>query len=245
MRDINRYQADYVAAYGFERYMVRYRRRQVLECLARLPHERILEVGCGMEPLFEHLETWRAYTIVEPAPKFAEHARGLVPPGKNVTVHESLLEDATALLGTDRFDFIVASSLLHEVPDPALLLSALRSLCGAGTVVHINVPNAASLHNRLAVSMGLIPNLFARSPLAERMQRRGTYDLERLVTLVQQEGFAIESSGSYFLKPFTHGQLQQMLERGIIDERVLDALYEVNGEFAGCGAEVYVNVQKR
>ena len=180
MRDIERYQAEYLADYRFERQIVRYRRRQVLACLAQYPHRRILEIGCGVEPLFAHLEDWEEYTIVEPAEAFAQGARTLVPSGRHVVVHQALLEDAREALADATFDFVIVSSLLHEVRDPERLVGVVRTLCAPETVVHVNVPNALSLHNRLAVKMGLIPDAFARSALAERMQRTSTYDLHRL-----------------------------------------------------------------
>ena len=245
MRDLDRYEADYIATYGFERHMVRYRRRQIRECLAWYPHRNILEVGCGLEPLFLHLDEWASYTVVEPGRQFAERARQLAPLERNVDVHCVRIEDAAAALDGKTFDFIILSSLLHEVADPTGLLAAVRNLCTGGTLVHINVPNARSLHNRIAVKMGLIPDVFAQSLLAERMQRRSTYDLVTLEELTTRSGFHTQSFGSYFLKPFTSQQLQSMLDQGIITEQVLDALFDVNSDFDGLGSEIYLNVTMR
>jgi hypothetical protein len=61
--------------------------------------------------------------------------------------------------------------------------------------------------------------------------------------MTSQAGFITVSSGSYFLKPFTHSQLQQMLDAGTIDEAVLDALFAINEEFDDLGAEIYVNLR--
>jgi 2-polyprenyl-3-methyl-5-hydroxy-6-metoxy-1,4-benzoquinol methylase len=244
VRDLDRYQSDYVASYGFERHMVRYRRRQVLSCIMEFPHRRILEVGCGLDSLVQYMDGWETFDIVEPAGTFAERARALTGTAGAFTVHEATLEQAAPTLSGRPFDFIVVSSLIHEVAAPLDLLRAARSLCQGDTVVHVNVPNARSLHNRIAVAMGLIPDVFARSALADRMQRTNTYDGDRLAAVAREAGFTVESSGSYFLKPFTHSQLQQMLDQKIIDERVLDALYEVNTEFDDLGAEIYVNLRK-
>lgn len=243
MRDLDRYQAEYLANYGFERHMVRYRRKLVLERIAEHRHDRILEVGCGLEPLFEHLDDWRSYTIVEPGREFAARASAKIPAGRDVLVHQGILEDAAVALHGRAFDLIVVSSLLHEVQEPARLLTAVRALCGPDTVVHINVPNARSLHNVLAVKMGLLADVFGRSPLADTMQRTGTFDLAALTDLVATAGFSVVANGTYFLKPFTHGQLQRMLEQQIIDERVLDALFDVVAELPGLGAELYVDVK--
>lgn len=244
MRDLDRYQSEYVSTYGFEAQLVRYRRRQVLACMETYPHRHILEVGCGLEPFVQYVNQWDSYTIVEPGSVFATRARELSSSAGQFTVHEMTIEEATPKLAGQRFDYIIVSSLIHEVRAPLELLTAVLSLCDNDTTVHVNVPNARSLHNRLAVRMGLIPDVFTRSPLADRMQRTNTYDLTSLAALATQAGFTTESSGSYFLKPFTHGQMQQMLDQGIIGKAVLDALFEVNEEFTELGAEIYVNLRR-
>jgi SAM-dependent methyltransferase len=244
VRDIERYESDYLADGRFEPHMVRYRRRQVVSSLMRHPHRRILEVGCGTEPLFEFVDDWDEFTIVEPGHDFARLAGDRAPSGRDVRIVEALLEESSPQLSDRSFDFVVVSSLLHEVRDPTRLLDSVRALCNDETVVHFNVPNARSIHNRLAVRMGLIPDVFAQSELALRMQRTSTYDLASLKRSVEDAGFRVESSGSYFLKPFTHDQIQQMLDLSIIDGRVLDAMYYVSEEFPGAGAEIFVDVRR-
>lgn len=54
-------------------------------------------------------------------------------------------------------------------------------------------------------------------------------------------GFAVEDSGDYFLKPFTHGQMSSMVEVGIIGPQVLEWLINVVRCFPGTGAEIFVN----
>jgi 2-polyprenyl-3-methyl-5-hydroxy-6-metoxy-1,4-benzoquinol methylase len=243
MRDLSQYEAEYQANYGFERHMVRFRRRQVLECLAQYRHERVLEVGCGVEPLFEHFDDWQQYTVVEPGMAFADLARSRLPAGRDIILHQAFLEDAQELLLGRAFDFVVVSSVIHEVADPLRLLVAVHALCTPDTVVHVNVPNVRSLHNLVGLKMGLIADLFEHSSLARRMQRTTTFDLAGLLRLMNDAGFRVETSGSYFLKPFTHAQMEQMLHHAIIDEKALVGLYEVNAEFDGIGAEIYANAK--
>lgn len=53
MRDIDRYEQVYLQDnHDFERYQVRYRRKKMLELYEKLPSSHVLEIGCGMEPLF-------------------------------------------------------------------------------------------------------------------------------------------------------------------------------------------------
>ena len=243
MRDLSKYEKDYTENYAFESHMVACRRRQVLECLQSFPHRHVLEVSCALDPLVQYADGWESWDIVEPGAEFADKARETASRLPGITVHQATIEAAAPKLHGRDFDFICVSGLLHEVVNPREILDAVHPLCAADTVVHVNVPNARSLHNRIGVRMGAIPDVFALSPLAQRLQRQRVFDLESLSELVKQAGFRIESSGSYFLKPFTHDQMQKMLDHGIIDARVLDALYEVNREFDGLGAEIYMNVR--
>ena len=50
MRDIARYTDNYMEI-PFEEYQIRYRRKKVIEIVEKYPHDRILEVGCGLRPL--------------------------------------------------------------------------------------------------------------------------------------------------------------------------------------------------
>lgn len=47
--------------------------------------------------------------------------------------------------------------------------------------------------------------------------------------------------GSYFIKPFTHDQMEGMLEKGILSPTILEGLYGMSVELPDYGAEIYVN----
>lgn len=75
------------------------------------------------------------------------------------------------------------------------------------------------------------------------MQRRRTYDMESLQKEVREAGFDILDSGFYFIKPFTHEQLQKYLDANIIDKQVLDGLAGITKYIPEYGAEMFVNVK--
>ena len=52
MRDIEKYTTDYLVQ-DFEVYQVEYRRRMIAEQIEKYQPQRILEIGCGKEPLFQ------------------------------------------------------------------------------------------------------------------------------------------------------------------------------------------------
>lgn len=163
-RDIERYAGDYLGHYGFEQVLVGYRRRVVLEQLGVVRPSVVLEIGCGSELLYQHylrsaapVERW---IVVEPAPAFCARVREASLPGMAVVegfLEQSLPAVAAALPRPP--DLVICSGVLQEVPSSPEMLKAIRATMDKGSLLHVNVANAASLHRRLALAMGLIPAL--------------------------------------------------------------------------------------
>ena len=240
-RDLDRYREEYLARYGFEREQVKYRRRRILEILERYRPARILEAGCGLESLAGFHTGFREFTIVEPVKEFFEQVREQA--GSGVLCVNGRFEDALPVLREREFDFILLSSLLHEVSDPGAVLETARRLAGAGTVVHVNTPNARSIHRLLGVKMGLSAHVREPSELAGALQRHGEYDLADLARLARDHGFTVVEQGSYFLKPLSHGQMGRLLDSGRIGREFLDGLYEVGPLLPENGSEIFVNLR--
>jgi SAM-dependent methyltransferase len=240
-RDIH----SYVEAYQrlpFEPVQAAFRRRRVLAEIARHAPGRLLEVGCGHLPLFADLPDV-ACTVVEPSPVFASHARRLAEGRERVHVVEAALEQAS--LPDTVFDMVVLGCVLHEVEDPQGLLAAVRRFCGPRTVVHVNVPNARSLHRLLAVAMGLIESVDAVSDTQRMMQQRGVYDAASLKDELSHAGFEVFEGGTLFVKPFTHAQMQVLLDQGFLTPPMLEGLDRLVEHLPGLGSELWVNARVR
>jgi SAM-dependent methyltransferase len=234
---------DYVASYRalpFEPVQAGYRRRLVLARVAAAAPRRLLEIGCGESPLFPDLPGV-ACTVLEPAAAFAANARRLAAGRPDVAVVEGLAEDvAPADLGGP-FEMVVLSCLLHEVPDPQRLLAAARRACAPGGVLHVNVPNATSLHRLLAVAMGLIPDPATMSDTQRTMQQRAVYDADGLRREVTAAGFDVRDSGSLFVKPFTHAQMQHLVGVGFLTPHLLEGLDALAARLPELGSELWVD----
>lgn len=246
MRDIKDYTDKYVEE-PFESTMVEIRKRMVIEQCEKYKHNNILEIGCGMNPFFLDFKGYAQMVIVEPGELFADNARELSNgEGGQIHVVTGFLEeqiDKVKSLGVN-FDFIILSSVLHELDNPQKMLSAVRKLCGEETIVHINVPNANSMHRLIAIEAGLISDVHEKSAQMVKMQRRRTYDMAMLKDEMDKAGFEIVDSGSYFVKPFTHFQMQKCLDEGIINNRVIAGLEKLIKYMPEYGAGIYVNVKK-
>ena len=245
MRDIKDYSDKYEGE-PFEATMVKIRKKMVIEQCNKYNHSNILEIGCGMEPFFMDFSDYTNMVIVEPSEKFTQNAANLAEDKDlSVKIITGTLEDRIdEIINLDiHFDFIILSSVLHELDDPQAMLKSIGKICDANTVVHINVPNAKSVHRLIAVEEGMISDVHEQSNEMKRMQRRRTYDMVLLISELNHASFEAVDSGSYFLKPFTHLQMQKCIDEGIIDDKVLDGLCRVVKYVPELGAGIYVNAK--
>lgn len=250
MRDIKDYEDKYINEYPFEDKITEKRKKMLVEQCCKYPHRTIVEIGCGMKPFFLDFKDYENMVIAEPGEMFSENAKKLAEKeNKNVHVVTGFFEEQNEniknILGGVKPDIIILSGLLHEVDNPVAMLNAIGDLCGSDTVVHINVPNANSVHRLVALEAGMINDVHDKSDLAKQMQQRDTYDMDSLREEVEAAGFEVEDCGSYFIKPFTHFQMKRCMDEKIIDDRVLDGLAGLIKYMPDLGAEIYVNVKKK
>ena len=124
-RNIKEYENEYFSA-PFTEINSKYRRKCVFKHMEKYPHCKILEIGCGYYPLFNDVnkKEYTEWKIIEPSSAFVENANQIIDKMgfDSVKVERSLFEDAVI---DDRYDFVICSSLLHEVENPSLLLSKI------------------------------------------------------------------------------------------------------------------------
>lgn len=241
-RDLKDYERNYSDKdhYGFEAHQIEFRRRNCLKHIAENRHGHILEVGCGMEPLFCYLSDFISYTLIEPAEAFYENAVQLSEADTRVSIFNDYIEN---LRVKKKFDFVILSSLLHELENPQEVLKAIRKFCHTGTVIYINVPNARSFHRLLAAEAGLIDSVYSKSENQKKFQQFHTYDISALRQLVDGAGYSVINSGSYFLKPFTHSQMRMLLTHEIISLEVLEGLEGMIEYCPDLGSEIFMTCQ--
>lgn len=246
MRDLKNYSHEY-SNQPFEPYQVEYRKRFVLDVIKRNNHKTILEVGCGLNPLFNFFTDFELLTILEPTEMFYDKTvediakRNL---DDKVEIFPNFFEDSIEAVDSKQYDLIIISALIHEIGDLNSFFLRLKELVKPGTVVHIDVPNGNSLHRLLAVEMGLIQSQMEMSDFNIQFQQNRVFDVDSLEKLVTGYDFEVIEKGSYFIKPFTHAQMQKMMDNNIIDTKVLDGFYNLIKHFPGLGSEIYINFKK-
>jgi len=239
VRDIHQYQEQYLRE-DFEIYKVEYRRKLVLSMVDKYKPRRILEIGCGMQPLFTYLEgTFEKYVFVEPGDIFFHNAIRLAEGVEGVIGYNTFFS-ADEELEKEMFDMVICSGLLHELEEPQKMVVDIGKICTGKTVVHFNVPNANSFHRLLGMAMDVVKSTKDFSERNIKLQQNTIFDMDALKMLVNMT-FDVVDSGEYFIKPFSHDQMMQMIRFGIINRAVLDGLDKMVSFMPGFGSEIYVN----
>ena len=223
--------------YDFEKFQIEFRRRNTLTLLNKNIHGSLLEIGCGMEPLFSYLDDYTSYTVVEPSDKFYNVAKELAADDKRISLFHDYIEN---IIVDKKYDFIIVSNLLHEIENPAIVLDAIKKLCHTNSVVYINVPNAKSFHRLLALEAGIISSIYNKSDNQIKFQQTHTYNITTLQSLVMSAGYAVVESGSYFVKPFTHSQMRMLLAHDVISTDVLEGLENMIKHCPDLGSEIFL-----
>ncbi|TLD82327.1 class I SAM-dependent methyltransferase [Helicobacter sp. MIT 05-5293] len=227
--------------------MVGFRRAKVLEILESYRPLKLLEIGCGMDSIANHYTAFEQCVIIEPSQVFANKAKEdtiFAPPPRKIEVINDFVENQTNLLKSYSFDFILLSSLLHEVQNPLSFLESVVALMSKTSILHINVPNSRSFHLLWAFESGLIPALGKLTQTAQDLQQNTTFDLESLSALANLAHLEIIDKGSYFIKPFNHTKMSLALENQILDENLLQGLDKMTKYCPTLGAEIFINTRK-
>lgn len=242
-KSIQAYESAYLSDFGFESVMVAYRQQLLLDRLNRFRPNVVVEIGCGSKLLYE---VWQkqggeasSWIIVEPAEHFYELARssGL----SNLHVIKDFFENAVDRVLKIMCNppcMVICSSLLHEVPSSTELLTAILAVMGPQTRLHINVPNSESLHRRLALVMGLIPDTKTMSERNKTHMQHRVYDKDSLKAGLAAIGLNIVEEGGYLIKPFTHAQMQCIVPE--LGEGVMNGLFKLGEQLPELASEIWV-----
>lgn len=223
----------------FEDKLREYRKKNVIKNLKAFSHSSILEIGCGPEPLFMDFTDFDKMVVIEPGKVFYKMANSMARNATNVFVINDAIENLTDKLGSETFDFIVIGGFLHEILNPVKILETIHKICSNNTVVYSFVPNARSFHRLLAYKMGLIENIYQKSEHDVIFERQSVFDMDSFNELFSRNKFNIIESGSYFVKPFTHDQMNELLKYKIINKSFLDGLEKMIEYLPGMGTELW------
>lgn len=244
-RDLIDYTKNYLEQ-PYEKYQVKFRKRKILDFLDYYKPAKILEVGCGLESIFLEFLDFEKFVVIEPSEMFFKKANSdkeIINKSQksNIEIYNVYFED---FLPLENFDFVIISSLIHEIVDLDKFISHLYKIINNDTIVHVNVPNAESFHRLIALELGLIKNLNDLSVSNKEFQQNRVFNLYDLEFCFKKYNFEIISSGSYSFKPFTHNQMAKLIETESVSEDIITNLFKIDKYLNGHGSEIFINIRK-
>ena len=240
MRDLEKYLEDFDQL-AFEPIQAGFRRRNFIENLKLLPKFRnVLEVGCGVSSIFEVVR-FENNVVVEPIQEFINRLERRTD-CENIRFANTTIEDHQT---KDKYDLIVTSCILHEVEDPKKFLQSIFNLLEPGGYLYVDVPNARSLHRYFAVLTGFLENIYSTSDTQLNMQQSSAvFDKESLKTILTDCGLAVQTVGGYFLKPFHHARMQELVDRGVFSQIDLESFFDITKEIGDFESEIFAVCRK-
>jgi len=231
------------ADYGFEAECVRARHACNMRNLQRLLPDTILEIGCGVDLLYDQARAaalpFSRWTIVEPAEAYAALADARAATDARLEVVRGYCEDVAkpggALEGA-AFAAVVLSGVLHHVPDPALVVRDAVARLQPGGSLLVTCPNARSFHRLLAVEMGLIAEPGELGARNFALGQFNVFDRDSLGALLASAGLVDLQFEGYLFKPFPHPQMSAVLRE--LPDGTARALDELGRRFPDNAAEI-------
>jgi trans-aconitate methyltransferase len=218
--ELDAYARDYYLGRGAEDLELEERQQQLsLERLLPFLHGRVLELGFGTGQMTASLLAAGLDTaVVEGSPLLVQEARRRHP---GLEVHEGFFETFTP---PAPYDTLLAAHVFEHVDDPPALMAHLHGwLVPGGTLVAI-VPNAGSLHRRLAVHMGIQQAQDDLSPRDHLVGHRRVYTVQQLSDELGAAGFEVADVTGWFLKVVPNGMMLDW------PPELIDALFTVSAE---------------
>jgi SAM-dependent methyltransferase len=182
------------------------------------PGDRLLELGCATGLMTGMLvEGGAVVTAVDRAGHYLQRLRERALPGVDV------VEADLAVAFPDGRDYghVLATSILHQIPDPAGFVAQAAERLAPGGLLHVTVPNPRSLHRLLAVDAGQLRSLDEVSALGEATQVTRMMSAEEITALGHAAGLSVVHRGGVLLKPVPNAEMEALPVAVL--ERLLDA----------------------
>ena len=203
----------------------------VVKPFFRMP--RGLEMGVGDGSMTRDLASdFSELTVLDGSSELLEK----ILPAPTMTKVHALFEDYAP---HSRFNTILMMHVLEHVEHPVAVLKKVREWLAPDGVFILGVPNAQSIHRRVAVKMGLMQHPGQLNERDIAVGHRRVYTPVTFRADIEAAGLKIIETGGAFLKPLSNAQIQKSWTQPMIE-----GFFELGREFPALAAEIYAVCEK-
>jgi len=241
---VNRDLHDYLFQFNqlpFERIQEKFRKRKILDLISKQNAEsgKLLEVGPGINPLFPFLNMFDQIIALEPINEIFQWLTNSHDQKTSLEIVNSDLENFISENPKKRFDTVVLSSVLHEIPNPEIILKMIHSILEVGGQLFVVVPNNQSVHRLTGEKMGITKSLNELTETEIKMQQFSSYSPQILAKQLENHGFRSVDIVTNFIKPLPHIGMQEAIDSSLLSEDDLEFLYKLSDLMPGFGSEIF------
>ena len=225
----------------FERTQEKFRKRKILDLLSHHKADggNLLEVGPGFNPLFPVLKTFKSSVVLEPIFEIYNQLTNSYKQNSKLKIVNSALEKYISENPNKKFDTVILSSVLHEIPNPDFILKLIHGILEVGGILFVVVPNNQSLHRLIGERMGIINSLTELTKTEKLMQQTSSFSPQRLTNQLESHGFKIKEVITSFIKPLPHAKMQKAMDDSLLSEEDLEFLYKISVFMPDFGSEIF------
>ena len=225
----------------FERTQERFRKRKILDLLSNHKDNvgKLLEVGPGLNPLFPLVKTSESGVVLEPISEIYGQLTHLYHQNSKFKIVNYRLEEYINENPKNKFDTVILSSVLHEIPNPEIILKLIYNILEVEGTLFVVVPNNQSLHRLIGEKIGKLKSLTELTDTEKLMQQSTSYSPQLLVNQLESHGFEIKEVITSFIKPLPHAKMQEAMEESLISEEDLNFLYKISSLLPDFGSEIF------
>lgn len=138
-----------------------------------------------------------------------------------------------------KFDTILMTHILEHVEEPVQLLKkAAKWLSDRGRIL-LAVPNAGSIHRRVAVKMGILQVPHELNPQDILLGHKRVYYKESLIDDCLSAGLTVHKFGGVMLKPLTNRDIESNWS-----SEMVEGFIQLGDDFPELCAEIYAVLVK-
>lgn len=207
-----------------------------------LKGKKVIELGCDRGFLTQKLASiCETVLVAEGSERNISYAKDKTKNYSNVQFYNSLWQDFE-YSGSDVSDVVFFMGLEYLDKYMALkVLNKIRSWLEPSGRLHVVVPNALSLHRKIAYYMGMIKDVHE---LSERdkmygQRARGVYDKETLFNELKECGYKVSHWEGIFLKPLPNVMMMNL------DEKIIRGFYEIGKELPDYCAHIFATCEQK
>lgn len=138
-----------------------------------------------------------------------------------------------------RFPNIIMSHIIEHVENPIGIMAKYTKFLTNDGVIHIAVPNAASLNRRIGFMLGMMERIDQLSEKDHLIGHRRLYTYETLLDHIKAAGLEVVVCEGIFLKPLSKGQMAHW------KDELIDAFFEIGRELPAYSMDIYVMARPR